>query len=153
MALKRCCGSAGWVQGMLMRRPFKGEKDLFAAADQVWRKLSKADYLEAFAHHPRIGGKDALREKFAATRAWAQGEQAGAKAASEATIEALAAGNAQYERRFGYIFIVCATGKSADEMLALLQARLPNSPDQELALAAGEQAKITAIRLKKLLEA
>ncbi|MBI3553051.1 MAG: 2-oxo-4-hydroxy-4-carboxy-5-ureidoimidazoline decarboxylase [Elusimicrobia bacterium] len=151
-AFLRCCGSAGWVQGMLMRRPFKTETDLFAAADEIWQRLSKADFLEAFARHPRIGGKDALRAKFAATLGWAQGEQAGAREASEEVLEALSQGNAQYEKRFGYIFIVCATGKSAAEMLALLHARLPHSPDKELAIAAGEQAKITALRLKKLLE-
>lgn len=151
-AFQRCCGSAGWVQGMLMRRPFKSEADLFSAADEVWQGLSKADFLEAFAHHPRIGGKDALRAKFAATRDWAEGEQSGASKASEDTLEALSQSNAQYEKRFGYIFIVCATGKSAGDILELLHARLSHSPDRELAIAAGEQAKITALRLKKLLE-
>ena len=150
-ALLRCCGSKRWAEGMLARRPFASEKALLDAADQVWRGLSKEDFLEAFAHHPRIGGKDALRAKFAATRTWAQGEQAGAAAASEATLDALSAGNARYEERFGFVFIVCATGKSADEMLALLQARQSNEPQAELRIAAGEQAKITAIRLKKLL--
>ncbi len=110
-----------------------------------------ADWLEAFAAHPRIGDVDALRAKFAATAAWASGEQAGVAGASESTLRALAEGNRDYEAKFGHIFIVCATGKTADEMLGLLRERLANEPDAELAVAAAEQAKITAIRLRKLL--
>ncbi len=90
-------------------------------------------------------------KKFASTSAWAEGEQASVKQASQATLEALAAGNTEYERKFGYIFIVCATGKTADEMLALLQARMPNKPEDEILIAMGEQDKITRIRLEKLL--
>ncbi len=149
-AFLRCCGSKRWAQGMAARRPFKDEAALLAAADEVWQALSKDDFLEAFSHHPRIGGKDALRARFAATRDWAQSEQAAAAQAAEDILEALAAGNAQYEKRFGYIFIVCATGKTAAQMLELLRARLGNAAEKELALAAGEQAKITALRLKKL---
>ena len=96
---------------------------------------------------------EALREKFASTSTWAEGEQAAVKQASQETLEALAAGNEDYERKFGYIFIVCATGKTADEMLALLQARLPNTPADEILIAAGEQDKITRLRLEKLLAA
>lgn len=151
-ALLRCCGSSRWADGMLARRPFASDQQLLTAADEVWRGLSKADYLEAFSHHPKIGGKDQLRQKFQSTRAWAQQEQAGAAAACEATLDALTAGNDEYEKRFGFIFIVCAAGKSADEMLALLRARMNNAPEAELAAAAAEQAKITALRLKKLLD-
>jgi 2-oxo-4-hydroxy-4-carboxy-5-ureidoimidazoline decarboxylase len=149
-AFLRCCGSKRWAQGMLLKRPFRDEAALIAAADEVWQALSKHDFLEAFSHHPRIGGKDALREKFAATRDWAQSEQAGASSASDDVLDSLADANAQYEKRFGYIFIVCATGKSAPQMLELLRARLGNNPEKDLAIAAGEQAKITALRLKKL---
>lgn len=149
--LLRCCGSARWVDGMLSRRPFGAKAMAFAASDAAWAATAEKDWLEAFSHHPRIGGKDALRAKFAATQSWAHGEQAGAAAADEKTLDALAKGNADYESKFGFIFIVCATGKSAAEMLALLNARLPNERQKELHNAAAEQAKITKIRLEKLL--
>ena len=109
-----------------------------------------ADWLEAFAAHPRIGDLDALRKKFASTANWCAGEQAGVAAADEAVLTALADGNRAYEARFGYIFIVCATGKSAAEMLAILTARLANDPEVELKVATAEQAKITRLRLEKL---
>jgi 2-oxo-4-hydroxy-4-carboxy-5-ureidoimidazoline decarboxylase len=150
-ALALCCGSARWAAAMSARRPFDGRAALLAAADEEWARCGQKDILEAFSHHPRIGGKDALREKFAATRGWAQGEQAKTAAASEKTLDALARGNEDYERRFGYIFIVCASGKSAEEMLALLDKRLPHEPAAELRVAAAEQAKITRLRLEKLL--
>jgi 2-oxo-4-hydroxy-4-carboxy-5-ureidoimidazoline decarboxylase len=149
--LLRCCGSTRWASDMLRRRPFADKAAAFAAADAAWAETGADDRLEAFAQHPRIGGKDALRAKFAATKAWAQGEQAAVAAADEATLDALEKGNADYEARFGRIFIVCAAGKSAPEMLALLQARLANEPKAEEALAAAEQAKITKIRMEKLL--
>ena len=151
MELLRCCGSTSWVEKMLARRRFADKAAAFAAAASAWAETGEKDRLEAFAHHPRIGGKDALRAKFAATKSWAQGEQAAVAAADEATLDALAQGNADYEARFGFIFIVCATGKSAAEMLALLNGRLPNDRASELRIAAGEQAKITNIRLEKLL--
>ena len=144
--LLRCCGSRRWVERMTARAPFAGLEDLFKQADEVWWSLEPVRGLEAFSHHPRIGDKEALRQK------WAGQEQAGAARASEATLDGLAAGNAEYERRFRHIFIVCATGKSADEMLALLRQRLLNSPEDELRIAAGEQAKITRIRLEKLIK-
>ncbi len=150
-ALARCCGSTHWVAGMLRRRPFADKPAALAAAGAAWAETEEKDWIEAFAHHPRIGGKDALRAKFAATKAWAQGEQAAVAAADEATLDALERGNADYEARFGFIFIVCATGKSAAEMLALLNDRLPNDRPTELLIAAGEQNKITTIRLEKLL--
>ncbi len=150
--LLRCCGSARWADRMAAERPFNDEKALFASAERVWSALDPRDWEEAFRHHPRIGGKDALREKFAATRAWAQGEQAGVRAADEAVLDGLAEGNRLYEERFGRLFIVCATGKSAAEMLALLRERLSSAPEAELAVAAGEQAKITRLRLEKLLK-
>jgi 2-oxo-4-hydroxy-4-carboxy-5-ureidoimidazoline decarboxylase len=136
---------------MEARRPFADTNALLASADEVWAGLGPADWKEAFAHHPRIGDKQALRERFAATRQWAAGEQAGVSGASEAALDALAEGNRDYESRFGHIFIVCATGKTAEEMLALLRERLGNDPEIEERIAAGEQAKITRIRLEKLL--
>jgi 2-oxo-4-hydroxy-4-carboxy-5-ureidoimidazoline decarboxylase len=149
--LERCCGARRWVDGMLAARPFGDRERLFAAAAAAERAMTAADWREAFAHHPRIGDLAALRTRFAATAAWAGAEQRGAAAASEATLAALAEGNRDYETRFGHLFIVCATGKSADEMLALLRARLGNDPERELAIAAGEQARITRLRLDRLL--
>ncbi len=150
-ALARCCGARAWVRAMLAARPFGDRAALFAAADRADATLADADWLEAFAHHPRIGDVAALRAKFASTAAWAGSEQAGAAAADEATLRALADGNRDYEARFGHIFIVCASGLSAGEMLARLRARLCNDPGAERRIAAGEQAKITRLRLEKLL--
>lgn len=149
--LLRCCGSSRWAEAMTARRPFRDREALLAAADEVWWGLGESDWREAFGHHPKIGDAAALRTRFASTRQWAAGEQAGAENATEETLVALADGNRAYEERFGYIFIVCATGKTAEEMLALLRARLPNDPKDELRVAALEQARITRIRLEKLL--
>jgi 2-oxo-4-hydroxy-4-carboxy-5-ureidoimidazoline decarboxylase len=149
--LRRCCGASRWVAAMVAARPFRSVEGLFLAADGAWELCSPTDWLEAFAHHPRIGDIEGLRRKFADTAAWAAGEQAGAAQADEATLAALAAGNATYEARFGHIFIVCATGKRADEMLTMLNARVANEPEAEARIAAAEQHKITRIRLEKLL--
>ena len=153
-ALQKCCGSTAWVQNMVTIFPVANAETLMRQATAIWHSLTEADWREAFTHHPKIGGDvAALREKFANTSTWAEGEQASVKQASQATLEALAAGNTEYELKFGYIFIVCATGKTAEEMLALLQARLPNKPEDEIKIAMGEQDKITRIRLEKLLAA
>lgn len=150
-ALTRCCGSSKWAAKMLEQRPFSSEDVLYTAARNTWIWLWEEDWREAFSHHPKIGDLDSLRTRFATTRTWATGEQAGTQAASEETLKALAEGNARYEEQFGYIFIVCATGKSAEEMLSLLQARLTNDAASELQIAAEEQWKITRLRLEKLL--
>jgi 2-oxo-4-hydroxy-4-carboxy-5-ureidoimidazoline decarboxylase len=150
-AFGRCCGAVRWVEGMLEARPFRDEPHLYAAAEDAWNRLSPDDWREAFGHHPRIGDKDALRARFASTRDWARGEQAGALLASEEVVDALARENQAYEERFGHIFILCATGKTAAEMLDLLRARQGNDPSTELRIAAAEQAKITRLRLEKLL--
>ncbi len=150
-AFERCCGASRWVTAMLSYRPFHSDASLFETARNVWHGLGRDEWLEAFQQHPRIGDVKALREKYAATRAWASGEQAGAQAASEDTLVALSDGNREYEARFGYIFIVCATGKSAGEMLTILRSRLPNDPEAEIHVAAREQEKITQLRLEKLL--
>lgn len=148
-AFRRCCGAERWTHAMVARRPFASPAALFAVSDEIWWKLSEDDWREAFAHHPRIGDKEALRAKYAGR--WSEGEQAEAAGATDAVLDALAEGNLAYEARFGHIFIVCATGKTAAEMLALLRARLPNAPDAELRIAAEEQRKITRLRLEKLL--
>jgi 2-oxo-4-hydroxy-4-carboxy-5-ureidoimidazoline decarboxylase len=150
-ALSRCCGATRWVDGMLARRPFGDDSALHAAAQQVWSTMDRADILEAFDHHPRIGANiDALREKFSRTADLSAREQSGAMAASEAELTRLRDGNVAYEARFGHIFIVCATGKTAAQMADLLEARITNDPDTELRIAAAEQAKITRLRLEAL---
>ena len=148
--LERCCGSGRWVESMLRRVPFADWSAVAAAADAIWRELDREDWLEAFSHHPRIGDIDALRARFASTRTWASGEQSGVDSASEEVLAGLARGNRHYEKRFGYIFIVCATGKSAPAMLTLLQERLDNSPEEELPVAAEQQRQIMQLRLGKL---
>jgi 2-oxo-4-hydroxy-4-carboxy-5-ureidoimidazoline decarboxylase len=145
----RCCGSQHWAEAMAALRPFASETALFSAAERIWWELPHADWREAFAAHPQIGDVDQLRARFAATAAWSAHEQAGVAAASEETLRRLAAGNRAYEERFGYIFIVCATGKSAAEMLALLEQRLLNSPEREWIIAADEQSRITRLRLER----
>jgi 2-oxo-4-hydroxy-4-carboxy-5-ureidoimidazoline decarboxylase len=159
-AFERCCGARAWAERMAAGRPYRNRAGIFAAAERAADKLKPADWLEAFAHHPRIGERAALQAGApapgagsgpASSAAWAGEEQRGAAQAPQATLDALAAGQRAYEEQFGYIFIVCATGKSADEMLALLHARLANDPDTELVNAAREQRAITRLRLEKLL--
>ncbi|MES2772541.1 MAG: 2-oxo-4-hydroxy-4-carboxy-5-ureidoimidazoline decarboxylase [Bacteroidota bacterium] len=148
--LTKCCGSAVWVEKMLEACPVEDLVELLEYAEEKWYECSDADWLEAFAHHPKIGDTQSLKEKFADTADWAADEQSEVAKAANDTIEALADGNRLYEDKFGYIFIVCATGKSAAEMLALLQVRLQNAPEVEIEIAAAEQDKITKLRLEKL---
>lgn len=151
LALASCCASRAWVTKMLELRPFASSDAVLLAAAEIWANLSRDDMLEAFAGHPQIGEDlPALRERFAMTASWSSEEQAGVTDASDAILEDLRRANLEYRDRFGYIFIVCATGKSAEEMLAIMRARLPNDPEHELAVAAAEQAKITRLRLQKL---
>ena len=141
-----CCGSEKWTSLMIRHFPFASEKQLVNLSASIWYdECSEADWRESFTHHPKIGDVKSLTEKFAGK------EQAEVAVASAQTIEALAKANTDYEHKFGFIFIVCATGKSATEMLALLQDRLQNSIDEELHIAMGEQQKISIIRFKKLL--
>lgn len=150
-ALTKCCGSSLWVEKMLEKRPFRSAGELFSTADDIWFKLAPEDWLEAFSHHPRIGDVESLRAKFATTASWCENEQKGVSQATEDVLQQLSKLNDDYFDKYGYIFIVCATGKSADEMLAILKSRLPSDKDCELKVAAGEQAKITRLRLEKLL--
>jgi 2-oxo-4-hydroxy-4-carboxy-5-ureidoimidazoline decarboxylase len=166
--LLRCCGSVRWAEQVAAARPYSSLEQLLATAGMAWSSLDRGDWLEAFAAHPRIGassageaggtgkpsragggGRSAL--SVGAHTGWSEEEQAGARSAGDEVRESLATRNQEYESRFGHIFIVCATGKSAGEMLALLEQRLSNDPVQELQLAAGEQWKITRLRLAKLL--
>ena len=151
-ALLACCGSRAWARGVAARRPFASEEALFAAADAVWWSLDREAWLEAFRSHPRIGERKAEAGQTAREQGWSRGEQAGMDAAGEQTRRAMAELNRRYEERFGYIYLVCAAGKSADELLAMLEQRLQNSPEAEIMVAAEEQAMITRLRLKKLLD-
>ena len=150
--LRACCGSRRWVAEMSERRPFRGAEALYAAAERAADALGRDDWMEAFSHHPRIGDVESLRQRFGATSGgWSEGEQAGMAGATDDVIERLADGNRRYEERFGYLFIVCASGKRAAEMLELLESRLGNTSDEELKIASAEQRKITRLRLEKLL--
>lgn len=148
--LEVCCGSTRWIESMIARRPFGSTGRLLAAADEIWRALSPDDWKEAFSRHPKIGDRDLRQARFASTRHLSDQEQAGVAGAPDDVIEELAETNRAYETRFGYIFIVCATGRSAVEMLALLRSRLGNDPASEIQIAAAEQAKITALRLSAI---
>lgn len=149
--LTNCCGSERWVEKIMGIFPVQDEDSLLQEATRNWYNCTEADWREAFSHHPKIGDLQSLQQKFATTAKWAASEQAGVKQTSMAVLEALTKGNTAYEARFGYLFIVCATGKSAEEMLALLQARLHNDPAREINIAMEEQNKITHLRLRKLL--
>jgi len=149
--LLRCCGSSAWATRVLDARPFADDTAARLGADEAWWAVSDDDQREAFAHHPRIGeDPERLRAKFASTSAWAGNEQAGVAAASEETLVALQQANVEYEARFGHVFLICATGLTADQMLGALRRRLPHDPAREHLVAAGEQAKITRLRLDKL---
>lgn len=137
---------------MTAARPFRMVEDMFEKAEGIWLGLRQADWLEAFAAHPKIGSKVAAPKQQAKSAAWSKGEQAAVENAADAVREALDAANRLYEGKFGFIFIVCATGKTADEMLAVCRARLGNSAETEMEIAAEEQRKITEIRLSKHLE-
>ena len=148
-AFTKCCGSRQWVAAMVASRPFESIQQLFAAADGIWFALPDTEWVTAFEHHPRIG-ETQLRAKFESTADWSAGEQAGVAQASEAVIQGLAQGNDAYYEKFGFVFLICATGKSAQEMLSALEARLPNDRATELQNAAQEHSAITKIRLEKL---
>jgi allantoicase len=137
-----CCGSRAWATGLEAARPFATFDALLRTADDVWEGLSAEDRREAFAAHPRIGERGGS--------AWASGEQAGASAASDDTLRTLETGNREYEERFGHVFLINATGRSAEELLEALRQRLSNDPETELAEAAEQQRQITRIRLEKL---
>ena len=150
-ALLACCGSTRWVSEVAALRPFWDVGQLLNIGRRVWNELGREDWLAAFRAHPKIGESKAEKETGAEARAWSEGEQARAREASSETLDALSEANREYEGRFGFIFIVCATGRTADEMLALLRGRIDNDPETELRVAATEQWRITELRLKKFL--
>lgn len=146
-----CCSSESWINAMADARPFSTVEDMHQAALDIWADLTERDYLQAFEGHPKIGDVNSLRKKYASTKGLASNEQSGVNSADEQTLIDLANANDEYFEKNGFIFIVYATGKSAAQMLAILQGRLPNDRATEIKNAAVEQSKITALRLNKLL--
>jgi len=149
--LRQCCGSRRWAEQMSNNRPYSTLESLITHADRLWWSLTPDDWLEAFRSHPKIGEKKASDKVSAQSSQWSGQEQAGVSSASQDTVDSLESLNRAYEQKFGFIFIICATGKTSEEMLEALQDRLQHDSDTELRLAATEQAKITELRLKKLL--
>ena len=147
----QCCASDAWVSRMLETLPYASREILLDTARSSWLGLSEQDYLQAFDGHPRIGDVQSLKEKYKNTQHVASHEQAGVKGAGEEIILELADLNTRYENKFGFIFIVCASGKSAAQMLALLKSRLYNNRNDELVNAIEEQKKIFCLRLEKML--
>ncbi len=151
--LIKCCGSTGWARALAGRRPFASLERLCRAASEVWWRLDPADWMQAFRAHPQIGQQKAVALGATQAQVWSALEQSGMNRAGAGVSAALEESNQEYLTRFGYIFIVCASGKSADEMLAALQSRLSNTPEVEIRVAAEEQNKITLLRLERLLTA
>lgn len=149
-AMISCCGSRRWAEAMVALRPIGNVVALSTEADRVWGTMREADWLEAFARHPRIGERKTAHAT-AQSVAWSRQEQSSAGTAPDRVLAELADGNALYEERFGFTYIVCATGKSADEMLGILKRRLANNRDTELREAAEQQRQILQIRLGKWL--
>jgi allantoicase len=150
-ALLDCCGSAMWAAQMLERMPFADVAYIFDTADKLWAALSEAEWLQAFRHHPAIGTNRGQKAQSATAKRWSKGEQEVAKSAGPQTLAALALANQEYRAKFGYVFLICATGKTSEEILASLGQRLLNDHAVELRIAAEEQRKITRLRLEKLL--
>jgi OHCU decarboxylase len=144
-----CCGSNSWARQMAALRPIEDEDSLLPASDRIWRGLTKADWMEAFAHHPRIGQSVAPATASARSAQWSSQEQQKVGVAGDDVIAALADGNRAYEQRFNRIFIVCAAGKSAHTILDILQRRMRNDEQTELQESAEQQRQITSLRLKK----
>ncbi|MEO8447910.1 MAG: 2-oxo-4-hydroxy-4-carboxy-5-ureidoimidazoline decarboxylase [bacterium] len=151
LLFSKCCGSKEWIAGMMALKTVKTKKEILDEAEKIWFSLNHKDWLEAFSHHPKIGDLNSIREKFASTKKMAESEQSGVNVADNETLNELAKLNQAYERKFGYIFIVCATGKSAMEMLAIIKNRVSNDSEIEIKIAMKEQNKITKLRLEKLL--
>ena len=149
--LLQCCGSKRWASATATGRPYSDIETLLATSDDIWWSLDRDDWLEAFRSHPKIGGKKSADKVSAQSQQWSGDEQSGVANASNETSSSLAALNEAYEHKFGYIFIICATGKTSDEMLAALRERLQHDAEAELPIAAAEQSEITELRLKKLL--
>jgi allantoicase len=147
-----CCGSITWAERLADQRPFSSPSALFKAADDISAELGHEDWLEAFRHHPAIGRNRAEAKQSATQSRWSATEQSAAQSAAPQVLSALAVENRAYAKKFGYVFLICATGKTSEEILSALRKRMPNNPELELRIAAEEQRKITRLRLEKLLE-
>ena len=148
---RSCCGASRWVEAMDGRRPFGSTDAVMSMADDIWLAMGPDDWREAFAHHPRIGEKKTEKPQDSRAASWSASEQSSVVDANASMQQELAAINREYEKKFGYIYIVCASGRTADELLAIARRRLHNAPDDELRIAAEEQRQITRLRLRKLL--
>ncbi len=148
---RQCCTSSMWAEQMVSGRPYRDRSHLRDYADYCWELLSESDYLEAFEGHPKIGDIESLKKKFKGSQDIARNEQSSVAEANIETLERLSIGNAEYEKKFGFIFIVFASGKSAEEMLNILEGRIENSRPEEVATAAEEQRLIFQLRLRNLL--
>ena len=148
----KCCGCGNWATRMAEERPFGSVQEMTETADRIWWSLEPSDWLEAFHSHPKIGEKKAAADTSVDAQKWSEAEQAGTRDAAQQTMDDLVQLNLEYEEKFGHIFIVCASGKTSEEMLTGLRERYNNDPSEELRIAAGEQAKITRLRLNKLIE-
>ncbi len=147
----KACGSRRWADAMAGARPFADREVLLATAERAADSLAREDWLEAFSHHPRIGETNLAQANFAATATQSKREQSGMAGASDEVRAAFADGNRAYEKKFGHVFLICATGKSGQEMLGALRARTGNDAPTELRNAAAEQRKITRLRLERML--
>jgi 2-oxo-4-hydroxy-4-carboxy-5-ureidoimidazoline decarboxylase len=147
-----CCGSQAWANEIVARRPLLDGASLLSASDDIWRSLSESDWLEAFRSHPRIGESKAVTDASPQSARWSEQEQSNVANARDSATTALAEGNRIYERKFKRIFIVCATGKSPEEILNILRRRLETDERTELQEAAEQQRLITQIRLRKWLQ-
>lgn len=148
--LLKCCGSSEWARQMTLSRPFASLNDLASFSDEIWWSLAASDWLEAFRSHPKIGEQKAVHSVSRDSQHWSEQEQSGMQRAGKSVRDELAELNRTYEEKFGYIFIICASGKTAEQMLSALQERLLNEPEAELRCAAAEQAQITKLRLNNL---
>lgn len=148
---RSCCGSSRWVNDMVAARPFDSAQSVMAISDEVWSKAQTPDWHEAFSHHPRIGETKAAAAQTSRAAGWSSSEQGAVSGSSAIVQQQLADVNRQYESRFGHIYIVCATGKSAEQMLVIARQRLSNDVETELRVAAGEQGKITRLRLERII--
>ncbi|MGB6727238.1 MAG: 2-oxo-4-hydroxy-4-carboxy-5-ureidoimidazoline decarboxylase [Terracidiphilus sp.] len=149
-SMMACCGARRWAAAMIALRPIESPEELNVAASQIWSTMEVPDWMEAFACHPRIGERK-VAPATAKSKQWSKQEQSSAAGADARVLARLAEGNAEYEEHFGFTFIVCATGKSAEEMLAILEQRLKSDRETELREAAEQQRQITEIRLRKWL--
>jgi 2-oxo-4-hydroxy-4-carboxy-5-ureidoimidazoline decarboxylase len=150
--LRSCCAAEAWVEEMVAGRPYRSEAALYAASDHATAGLDERGLEQALAGHPRIGDSAPAHGSDRRSAAWSRGEQAGVATGGANVLGELAAANAAYEQRFGHVYLVCASGRSADELLAVCRARLDNDPETERGVVFDELAKINRLRLGKLLD-